>query len=41
MGITIRMGGRITTGIICIKIEMGVTTIIMIGFTITITLKKQ
>jgi hypothetical protein len=30
------IGGRITTGIICIRIKMGITTRITIGFTITI-----
>jgi hypothetical protein len=40
VGITIRIiiGGRITIGIICIRIKMGVTTIIIIGFTITISI---
>jgi hypothetical protein len=35
--IKIIIGGRITTGIICIRIKMGVTTIIIIRFTITVT----
>jgi hypothetical protein len=39
VGITIRIikGGRITTGIICIK-KMGITVIIKIGFTIAISI---
>jgi hypothetical protein len=34
--IKIIIEGRITTGIICIRIKMGVTTRIIIGFTIII-----
>jgi hypothetical protein len=43
VGITIRIiiGGRITTGIICIKIEMEATTRIIIGFTITISITTR
>jgi hypothetical protein len=43
VGITIRIirGGRITTGIICIRIKMGVTTRIIIGFTITISITTR
>jgi hypothetical protein len=38
VGITIRIiGGRITTGIICIR-KMGITVIIKIGFTITLSI---
>jgi hypothetical protein len=37
VGITIIIGGRITTGIICIR-KMGVTVRIKIGFTITISI---
>jgi hypothetical protein len=35
--IKIIIGGRVTTGIIRIRIKMGVTTRIIVGFTITIS----
>jgi hypothetical protein len=39
--IKIIIGGRITTGIICIRIKMGVTRTIKIGFTITISITTR
>jgi hypothetical protein len=39
--IKIIIGGRITTGIICMRIKMGVTTRIIIGFTITISITTR
>jgi hypothetical protein len=43
VGTTIRIiiGGGVTTGIICIRIKMGVTTRKIIGFTITISITTR
>jgi hypothetical protein len=35
------IGGRITTGIICVRIKMGITIRITVGFTITISITIQ